>query len=90
MSKFYNLLIILLLLTLFHSSQTTKSHRVSIDENSDEDNFENNLEDERRTYDLNRLRHFLLTANAEQREARRKEQDFYKRELVYQSIDRIL
>ena len=58
-----------------------------MDEQSENDESENAIEDQRRAYDLDQLRYFLLTANAEQRAARRKEQDYNKRELVNQSTD---
>ncbi|CAF4206947.1 unnamed protein product [Rotaria sp. Silwood2] len=37
---------------------------------------------QRRIYDLNQLRHFLLTSNEEQRAARRDKQNFYKQQLI--------
>lgn len=55
-------------------------------EMSSDDSDEDDVQEERRTYDLNRLRHFLLTSNAEQLAAKREKQDFYKRELVRTSF----
>lgn len=40
--------------------------------------------------ELRRLRHFLLTSDAEQRAQRREKQDSYKRELVRQQTKRFL
>lgn len=37
---------------------------------------------ERRIYDLNKLRRFLLTSNAEQRAAKREQANFLKQKLV--------
>jgi hypothetical protein len=51
-----------------------------------EDDDEINLEQERRSYDLNKLRHFLLTADAEERAAKREQQEFYKRELIQEYL----
>ena len=42
----------------------------------------NEVHNQRRMYDPKKLRHFLLTSNAEQRAAKREKQDFHKRELV--------
>ena len=82
MSKFASLLIMFLLLTIFQSSMTKNSNRASWEENSSGDENDENSADERPKYDLSQLRHFLLTANTEQRAARLQEQDFHKRELV--------
>jgi len=46
------------------------------------DDDDSEVEEERRANDFNQLRRFLLTANAEERAAKREQQDFYKRELV--------
>jgi hypothetical protein len=75
------LLMLIILMTILKLSRTTfsKSHPMA---DMAEDDDEINLEQERRSYDLNKLRHFLLTADAEERAAKREQQEFYKRELV--------
>ncbi|CAF0759268.1 unnamed protein product [Adineta steineri] len=46
------------------------------------DDSDDDVQEQRRSYDYNKLRHFLLTSNAEQRAAKREQQDFVKRELI--------
>lgn len=75
------LLIIIMLMSRIQTSQTASARsRPLVDTSSDDDNSE--VEEDRRMYDLDQLRRFLLTANSEQRAAKREQQDFYKRELV--------
>jgi hypothetical protein len=54
------------------------------------DNLDTDMTDEakhqRRTYDINKLRHFLLTSNAEQRAAKRARENLLKRKLVRKSL----
>ncbi|CAF0833761.1 unnamed protein product [Rotaria sordida] len=49
---------------------------------NDDDNDNSDIQEQQRIYDLNTLRHFLLTSNAEQRAARRKQQEVAKQELI--------
>lgn len=49
-------------------------------------NEDTDKQEQRRSYNYDQLRRFLLTANADQRAARREQQDFYKRELVKNKI----
>lgn len=51
-------------------------------EDSDNDDDNSRVKEERRNYNLDQLRRFLLTANAEQRAAKREQQYLSKRELV--------
>ncbi|CAF4555609.1 unnamed protein product [Rotaria sp. Silwood1] len=44
---------------------------------------------QRRIHDLNKLRHFLLTSNEEQRAARRDKQNFYKQQLIREYLKAI-
>jgi len=75
------LLIAIIFLTRIQISQSASFKNLpSADLFNDDDN--SGVEEDRRMYDLNQLRRFLLTANAEQRAAKREQQDFYKRELV--------
>lgn len=82
MSKFSRLLIMFLLLTILQSSMTKNSNRISWEEDTSDDESGERAVHERPLDDFSQLRHFLLTANAEQRAARREEQEFHKRELV--------
>ena len=92
MTKFFTLftpthflLVVIVLMTMFKSSRTTFSDKLSMSDMAADDN-EVNLEEERRAYDYNQLRHFLLTANAEERALKREQQDFHKRQLVNRLI----
>ncbi|CAF1164146.1 unnamed protein product [Rotaria magnacalcarata] len=76
-------------MSVIELSQATPSR--SLDERSmspgnddDTDGDDNSsLQEQERTYDFNnKLKHFLLTSNTEQRAARLKQQDLLKRELV--------
>lgn len=49
------------------------------------DDVNESLDQQRREYDFNKLRRFLLTADADKRAERREQQNFYKRELVNRS-----
>ncbi|CAF1414288.1 unnamed protein product [Adineta ricciae] len=66
----------------YASSDNLAMREMSSDDSDDNDD----VQEERRTYDLKRLRHFLLTANAEQLAAKREKQDFYKRELIHEYL----
>lgn len=68
------LLLTILLLSLMKYSQALSE--MASDENSAD------VEEERRNYDLENLRRYLLTSKAEERAAKREKQDFLKRELV--------
>ncbi len=75
------LLIAIVLMSMIKLSQTTSvGSRPMTDMSADDD--DNSVEEERREYDFNKLRKFLLTSNAEERAAKREQQEFYKRELV--------
>ncbi len=77
------LLIVIILLSTIKCSRTASiRNRPMIDMSDDNDNDDAEVEEERRVYDLNKLRHFLLTSNAEQLAAKREQQELYKRELV--------
>jgi hypothetical protein len=88
MTKFFTLptqigilLIGILLISILEFSQAVSSDNLlTADISSDDDSAD--LQEERRSYNLKKLRHFLLTSNAEQRAAKRDQQEFYKRELV--------
>ncbi len=90
MTKFFTrssfLVILIILMSMLKSSRTTKSNNHPMAEMSADDD-ETNLEEERRSYDLNKLRRFLLTADAEERATKREQQEFYKRELVIKLIN---
>jgi len=87
MSKFLTISkhILLSLLIIVFISSIELSQAASIDNLVGTDmigsaNDETNYQ--RRINDLNKLRHFLLTSNAEQRAARRNKNNFSKRKLV--------
>ena len=83
LSKQLTLLLIVLVLKLsidFSQSATVAHPLFDDDAMVEEDNSGENLQ--RRADDLQKLRHFLLTSNAEQRASRRQQQDLSKRELV--------
>ncbi|CAF1347183.1 unnamed protein product [Rotaria sp. Silwood1] len=77
------LLIAIVLMSMMELSRAVASSRnlpqtdmtVDDDDNSD-------AQEQQRIYDLNKLRRFLLTSNAEQRAAKRKQQAFVKQELI--------
>jgi len=80
---------ILLLFVIALASSIRLSQAASQDTpfNTDMDFFSNDkVHQQRRTHDFNKLRHFLLTSNAEQRAAKREKQDFHKRQLVRKNI----
>lgn len=75
------LLIVIILMSTIKLPQVSSSRNLPMaDMATDDDDSE--VEEERRANDFNQLRRFLLTANAEERAAKREQQDFYKRELV--------
>lgn len=83
LSKQLTLLLIVLVLKLSidFSQSATDAHRLfDGDAMVEEDNSGDSLQ--RRADDLQKLRHFLLTSNAEQRAIKRQQQDLSKRELV--------
>ncbi|CAF1542263.1 unnamed protein product [Adineta steineri] len=49
----------------------------------------NEVDDQRRTYDYNQLRYFLLTSNAKQLAAKREQQTFHKRQLIHEYLQSI-
>ncbi|CAF3850648.1 unnamed protein product [Rotaria sp. Silwood2] len=51
-----------------------------VDDSNDDD--DSDIQEQQQIYDLNKLRHFLLTSNAEERAVRRKQQDFAKQTLI--------
>lgn len=80
-------LVFILLLSTMQLSQATRSQSFdATDLSADSDDADDNnsaMEEQQRPNDLrNRLRYFLLTSNAEQRAARRKQQDSLKQDLV--------
>jgi hypothetical protein len=77
--------IALLLLTLAIVISVNLSPVVSAINQSAEDSNEspdNEVNQERRTNGLDKLRYFLLTSNPKERAAKREQQNSYKRELV--------
>ena len=79
------LLFAIVLLSIMKISQASAAANLA-EMSSDDDS--NDLQEERRAYDLKQLRHFLLTSNDEQRAAKREKQDFLKRQLVNKSFSR--
>jgi hypothetical protein len=78
--QFVVLLFVIALASSIPSSQAASQDKSY---NTDMDFFSNDeVHHQRRTHDFNKLRHFLLTSNAEQRAAKREKQDFNKRQLV--------
>jgi len=75
------LLIAIILMSSIKFSRSSYVRGLPLEESS-ADGDEAEVEEERRMYDLNKLRRFLLTSNDEQRAAKREKQDFLKRELV--------
>lgn len=71
----------IILLSTMEFSRAARSNNLRMQEMSD-DNDNTGAQVQRRPYDLNNLRSFLLTPNGEQRTTKREEQEFYKRELV--------
>jgi len=71
------ILLVIVLLSMINISKTFAETL------SDEVN--ENLDQQRREYDFNKLRRFLLTADADKRAERREQQNFFKRELVNRS-----
>lgn len=53
-----------------------------ISANDDDDDDDSDKQGSVRAYDLNQLRRYLLTSNAEQRAERRRQQDLLREELV--------
>jgi hypothetical protein len=81
-------LIILLLFAIVFMSSIELSQAALADNILDGDmigSLNDKTYDQRRTNDLNKLRHFLLTSNAEQRAAKRDKGNFYRRKLVRKS-----
>jgi len=75
------LLIAIILISSIKFSRASSLRSLPMaDMSADDDEAE--VEEERRMYDFNKLRRFLLTSNDEQRAAKREQQDFLKRELV--------
>ena len=82
MSQYSTLLqrtILFLSLIVFVSSFRL-SHAASNDQLETDNN--ESAEEQRREYELKKLRHFLLTSNAEQLTAKREQRNFLKRKLV--------
>ncbi|UJR35415.1 hypothetical protein I4U23_028172 [Adineta vaga] len=77
-----NILLIVFVLVSIMNFSCASSDNLAMREMSSDDNNDDDVQEERRNYDFNQLRHFLLTANAERRAAKREQQEFYKRELV--------
>ncbi len=75
------LLIAIVLMSMIKLSRTTSVGSLPKTDMSADDE-DNSVEEERREYDFNKLRNFLLKSNAEERAAKREQQEFYKRELV--------
>jgi len=87
MTKFFKsptqitiLLIAIFLISTLEFSQAVSSENLMADISSDDDSAD--VQEERRSSNFKKLRHFLLTSNAEQRAAKRDQQEFYKRQLV--------
>ncbi|CAF3379937.1 unnamed protein product [Rotaria sp. Silwood1] len=83
------LLIVVVLMSMMELSRAVAPSRnlpqtdMTVNDNDNDDDDDNSdVQEQQRIYDLNKLRHFLLTSNAEQRAARRKQQDFVKQELI--------
>ncbi|CAF4488880.1 unnamed protein product [Rotaria sp. Silwood1] len=82
------LLIAVVLMSMMELSRAVAPSRnlpqtdMTVDDNDNDDDDNSDVQEQQRIYDLNKLRHFLLTSNAEQRAARRKQQDFVKQELI--------
>ncbi|CAF3698474.1 unnamed protein product [Rotaria sordida] len=73
------LFIIALELSIELSQAAPLNKRRTVDMDSPNDN---EVYQQRRMYDLNKLRYFLLTSNEAQRAARRTKQNLYKQQLV--------
>ena len=70
-------ILMMILMSLIKTSDGRKDEKVLL--NSEDDD---SSDEDRRAYELKKLRHFLLTSNADERAAKREKQDFLKRELV--------
>ncbi|CAF1017330.1 unnamed protein product [Rotaria sordida] len=73
------LFIIVLELSIELSQAAPLNKRRTVDMDSPNDN---EVYQQRRMYDLNKLRHFLLTSSEAQRAAKRTKQNLYKQQLV--------
>jgi hypothetical protein len=74
------LIAIVLISTLEFSQAVSSENLLTADLSSDDDSTD--VQEARRSSNFKKLRHFLLTSNAEQRAAKRDQQEFYKRQLV--------
>ena len=71
---------LMITMELSRATSSRSFRRTSMAIANDDDNSD--TQEQRSLYELNKLRHFLLTSDAEQRATRRKQQEFYIRELV--------
>ncbi|UJR10481.1 hypothetical protein I4U23_014685 [Adineta vaga] len=83
-NKFALLLFVLVFIASLRFSQATL---IQNDDMVDSSNDE--IQEQRRAYNLDKLRHFLLTSNSEQRAAKRDKQNFLKRKLIREYLQSV-
>lgn len=79
--RFSLLLMIMIFMAKLHAHEAKPVDEETMMDSNDSE-YENDVEKINRDYDLKKLRHFLLTANAAKLAARRKQHDLIKKELV--------
>jgi hypothetical protein len=81
-TQFGWLLVVCVLISCMATSQAKPSESSSAGDMTNDQDDDQSAREERRTYDLKKLRHFLLTSNAAERASKREQQELIKRELV--------